>query len=108
VAAVPGPIDEARHAGSNEMLRDGAVVIAGVDDALALFGLAGSRASARARPPLDADASEVWDALAAGPRDADALVAATSLGAPRCLAAITALEMAGLVDCALTGAIARR
>ena len=39
VAAVPGPIDSEQSVGSNELIRDGAVVIASVDDALALLGI---------------------------------------------------------------------
>ena len=39
VAAVPGPIDDLRSAGSNMLLRDGAQVITGVEDLLGLFGL---------------------------------------------------------------------
>src|SRR5215203_5282746 len=41
VAAVPGPIDSPASAGTNQLIRDGAVVIASVADALALAGVAG-------------------------------------------------------------------
>jgi DNA processing protein len=39
VAAVPGPIDEPRSAGSNLLIRDGAHVLTGVDDMLNFYGL---------------------------------------------------------------------
>src|SRR5919202_414928 len=62
VAAVPGPIDAPQSAGANELLRDGAVVIAAVADAVALLGLT---AAARAPgPELSGDAHVVWEALA--------------------------------------------
>lgn len=107
VAAVPGPIDSAESAGSNELLRDGAIVIAGVADALALVGLS---VPVPAAPPEFRDAAEraVWDALAAGPADIDLLCARAALPARDCLAAVTALEMRGVIECELTGEIRRR
>jgi DNA processing protein len=107
VAAVPGPIDSAASAGSNELLRDGAIVIAGVADALALVGVS---VPSRATPPELHDPTEraVWDALAAGPADMDLLCARAALPARDCLAAVTALEMRGAIECELTGAIRRR
>jgi DNA processing protein len=39
VAAVPGQIDDARSAGANLLIRDGAQVLTGVEDLLGLYGL---------------------------------------------------------------------
>ncbi len=39
VAAVPGRIDEERSAGSNRLIRDGASVVADVDDLLMIYGI---------------------------------------------------------------------
>jgi predicted Rossmann fold nucleotide-binding protein DprA/Smf involved in DNA uptake len=36
---VPGPIDDSRAAGANALIRDGAQVVASVDDLLGLYGL---------------------------------------------------------------------
>ena len=105
VAAVPGPIDSAGSAGANELLRDGAAVIASVADLLALAGLT---APARRPPSLAPDEQLVWDALAAGASDADTLAARTRLPAQRCLTALTTLELAGAIECELSGAIRRR
>lgn len=106
VAAVPGPIDAPQSAGSNELLRDGAVVIASIEDALALVG---ATRPPRGAPPIDdPDASVVWSALAAGPLDMDALCAHSRLPAARCMAAVTQLELEGRVECELTGEIRRR
>ncbi len=106
LAAVPGPIDVAQAQGSNELIRDGAVMIADVADAIALMGLT---------PPVrvprsfnDPDAAAIWLALANGPLDSDSLCARSGLPAHRCMAAVTALELQGAIECALTGMIQRR
>jgi DNA processing protein len=106
LAAVPGPIDAPQSIGSNRLLRDGAIVIAEVADALALVGL-----TPPARAPRvfdDGDAAAVWEALARGPLDSDTLCTRSGLPAQRCLAAVTALELQGAIECSLTGTIARR
>ncbi|HEU4641246.1 MAG TPA: DNA-processing protein DprA [Gemmatimonadaceae bacterium] len=106
VAAVPGPIDAPHSVGSNELLRDGAIVIAAVTDALALVGAV---PPVRSLPPLATPAERaVWTALAAGPADLDLLAARAALPARDCLAAVTALELAGAVECEMTGQVRRR
>lgn len=107
VAAVPGPIDSPQSAGSNLLLRDGAHVIANVDDALALLELRGS-ASFTPAPELGQDEASVWDVVAATTSNADDLVARTGLDAHRCLVAVTNLELQGLVSCSPAGEIRRR
>jgi DNA processing protein len=107
VAAVPGPIDSDQSRGSNQLLRDGAVLIAAPDDALALLGVSLPRDIPP--PPLLPDSEQkVWDAIADGFMDTDALPAATDLSIAECLAAITSLEILGLVECSLAGEIRRR
>lgn len=106
VAAVPGPIDSPQSAGTNCLLRDGAYAIASVDDAL---GLIHAAPAARAAPTLEGpDERAVWDALGQGPTDIDSLAAQTCLSARACLAVVTALEVRGVIECALTGEIRRR
>jgi DNA processing protein len=106
VAAVPGPIDSPQSAGSNELLRDGAQLIASAADALALVGLT---APPRA-PANDVSGVErvVWDALSRGALDLDALASRTALPARELMAAVTRLELSGAVECALTGEVRRR
>ncbi len=106
VAAVPGPIDAPASVGSNALLRDGAIVIAAVADAMMLAGV--TPAARRPRVVPEGDERVVWDALGGGPLELDSLVAATALPAARCLVAVTALELAGSVECELTGEIRRR
>jgi DNA processing protein len=106
VAAVPGPIDSPQSAGANLLIRDGAHVIVTADDLLALAGLAPRAATVAP----DASPSEqlVWRSLDAGPLDIDTLTLRSGLPARECLAAVTALEMFGAIECDLTGAIRRR
>jgi len=108
VGAVPGPIDAEQCAGTNMMLRDGAIVIASVDDAIALLGAdapsSAARNSARndgalLRPlqPVDDAAARILAAIGRGARNVDALVDATSLTARDVLGGVSALELRGLV-----------
>lgn len=105
VAAVPGPIDSEQSAGSNELIRDGAVVIASVDDALALLGIRAQ--SQLVDPELPDSQRQLWDLLAEGPVDVDRLASKSGLPLSECLAGISSLEVLGLVDCTLAGEIRR-
>jgi len=107
VAAVPGPIDSDQSRGSNQLLRDGAVLIAAPEDALALLGVSLPKV---APPPqlLPESEQKVWDAIAEGFVETDSLPASTGLTMAECLAAITSLEIIGLVECSLAGEIRRR
>jgi len=106
VAAVPGPIDSPESCGTNELIRDGAMVIASVADALSLVGVS--------PPPKNRDAElsekdlRVWQALSGGGLDVDSLAARSRLPARECLAAVTSLELLGMVECLLTGEVRRR
>jgi DNA processing protein len=106
VAAVPGPIDSEQSRGSNQLLRDGAGFIASADDALALLGIAPQRDCAP--PTLPDSEQKVWEATADGCIDTDRLPAATGLPLSECLAAITSLEILGLVECTIAGEVRRR
>jgi DNA processing protein len=105
VAAVPGPIDVPQAQGSNELLRDGATMLTSMADALALLGLT---APIRLQEiPEGTDERTVWEALDAGGLDHESHAARASLPAHVTLAAVGALELRGLVECALTGEIRR-
>ena len=108
VAAVPGPIDSEQSRGSNQLLRDGAVLIAAPDDALALLGISAPKGARDAVPVLPDSEQEVWDALKDGLTEMDSLPGATGLSMAECLAAVTSLEILGLVECSLGGEIRRR
>lgn len=106
VAAVPGPIDQPQSEGSNLLIRDGAGIVTSVEDALALAGLTPPPRVPRGDP--DGNEGRVWLALADGGLDVDTLCQRSGLPAAECLAAVTTLELAGSIECALTGEIRRR
>jgi DNA processing protein len=108
VAAVPGPIDSDQSRGSNQLLRDGAVLIAAADDALALLGISPPKDANQAPPVLPESEQRVWDALVGGLTEMDSLPATTALSMAECLAAVTSLEILGLVECSLAGEVRRR
>jgi DNA processing protein len=107
VAAVPGPIDSPQSAGTNLLIRTkSATMLSAVDEALALVGV---DPPPRAQDPmLDEKERVVWNALRDGDLDIDALCARSNLPARECMAAITGLELQGMVECLLTGEIRRR
>jgi DNA processing protein len=118
VAAVPGTVIGEQAAGSNALLKDGAILVRDAADVLRELpdeDLRRLRAGGRPdeggapRPLDDPDAARVLLALdAAEPRDADALAVATGLPAARLSAALVLLELEGLAE-ALPGAqFARR
>jgi DNA processing protein len=97
IAAVPGPIDQPQSTGTNWLIANNAQIITSVEDALALAGLTPPPRRPRGAPT--GAEGRVWSVLAHGPLDIDAAV---------CLAAGTALELSGSIECALTGEIRRR
>lgn len=106
LAAVPGPIDSPQSEGTNRLIRDGAHPITCVDDLLALAGL-----DIVPRTPRSFDdpaERAVWDALASGASSLDELCARVALPVSECLSAVSALEIRGAVECALTGEVRRR
>lgn len=106
VAAVPGPIDSPQSDGTNQLLRDGAAVIATIPDALALAGVTQVTQS----EPIqlsDIDA-KVWSALGGQSLSVDTIAARTDLSTRDCLAAVTSLELSGMIESLITGEIRRR
>lgn len=108
VAAVPGAFDSVSCLGSNEMLRDGAHVIATTDDALALLSLSRADTHTPFTPPnLSPPERAIWDVLGAVPLDLDLVVERAGWAADVCLAAVTTLELKGLVRSTYAGALHR-
>lgn len=105
VAVVPGPIDVPQCQGSNELLRDGASALTSMADALALIGLTAPIVLRDLQ--VGGPERAIWDALQQGSADLDTLCARARLPAHQGMAATSALELRGLVECALTGEIRR-
>lgn len=105
VGAVPGPIDVPQAAYSNRLLRDGAHPITCMQDAIALMGL--TAPIRLAAIPEGSIERRLWDALSEGAADLDTLCTRSGLPAREGVAAASALELLGLVECALTGEVRR-
>jgi len=99
VFAVPGRIDSPASVGTNGLIRQGAQLVASVDDVLSAFeylALPGRPADAledAPRPPLTEPERQVVEALNAGPQDVDTLIRATGLGAGDMGSLLIVLEM---------------
>lgn len=106
VAVVPGPIDSPQSAGANQLIRDGACVITSIADALALAGVTG----APQKEPLQLSETEamVWSSIGGMSIGVDTITSRTRLSTRECLAAITSLELAGMVESLVTGHVRRR
>jgi DNA processing protein len=107
-AAVPGAFDSAASLGSNELLRDGAHVIASIDDALALLNLSRPDAPGSIAPSDLTDAERaIWNVIGPSPLDLDVIVDRAGWAADACLAAVTTLELKGLVRSTALGSLHR-
>jgi DNA processing protein len=114
VAAVPGSILSPGAAGSNALLKDGAILVRNADDLLAelpeeerrrLRRHVAPREDAAAGVHLSPDAAALHAALDSDePKDAEVLLSATGLDAARFSAALVHLELEGLVT-VLPGAL---
>lgn len=106
VLAVPGPVDRGGHAGCHRLLRDGATLVETADDVLEAIGVGRPRAGdaaaalpgAAAPAPPAGPAAVVWGALDLDEaRDADDLARRTGLSPDVVGAALTTLELDGLL-----------
>jgi DNA processing protein len=91
VLAVPGEITSALSAGTNALLRLGAVPVTSASDVLEVFGLLPEQ---RSRPRVEGTAATVLEAL---PATMDELVQRTGLAAGPIAAALAELELSSLV-----------
>jgi DNA processing protein len=111
VAAVPGPIDSPRHAGSNQLLAAGAQFISSSEDVLSLVGLTGRQGHVAPAPApveggeIDGPEDAVLRAVRAGASDADGIARATRLAARDISAALASLEVRGALKLDVGGGI---
>jgi DNA processing protein len=99
VAAVPGPVTQSINAGTNALLRDGALLVRDAQDVLdALFGAGGAPAVRRADAiDLEPHLAELLDAVAEGRDTVAALAGASADAAQQAFIGLTELELRGLV-----------
>jgi DNA processing protein len=99
VAAVPGRVTTSITAGSNGLLRDGALLVRGAQDVLdALFGVGGAPAVRRADSiELEPHLAVLLDAVAEGRDTVAAIAGVSDEDAARALVGLSELELRGLV-----------
>ena len=93
VFAVPGEITGALAAGTNRLLRQGAIPLTATEDVLEVYGL--TAADRGAGPRLGCAAAAVLEHLADATLTADELARASGLGPGELAAALAELELAG-------------
>ena len=96
VFAVPGEITSALSVGSNRLLRSGATALTSAADVLETFGI--EPESPPAPPDLSDPATRILARLEVEPAGADALARALELDPGDLAAALTELELAGVVS----------
>jgi DNA processing protein len=101
VLAVPGPIDSATSAGTNQLIREGAVPVTGCADVLEVLGpLAPAPQKGQDVPPEVAPAgleARLVDALSAGILGVDELRNCTGLSLPEIRGGLVRLRLQGAV-----------
>ena len=99
VFAVPGSVESAASAGTNALLREGAILCRDARDILEeLGGLAGMQAPVATPPPkLDVMEQRLWDYLGAEPRELDDIVQELGISVPRLSGMLLTLEMKKIV-----------
>jgi DNA processing protein len=102
VACVPNAIDVPSSSGSNALLKRHAEPVLAPADVLALLNM---RAEPTPAPVLDGDAATVWSAVAGGALDVSAIAQHTQLSARAVAAAVSVLELEGLLVIEATGSI---
>lgn len=96
VFAVPGPLDSPASAGTHSLLRQGAILIRGVEDILEeLEGVTTSTQPLRSPPPADMDDTQrrIWEFLQDRPQHIDAMAQEFGLPVPLLTEALMKLEM---------------
>lgn len=99
VFAVPGPIFARQSAGTHQLLREGATLVANAEDVLHGLDMtaASARREARSELPEDPIEAALLGLLGYTPQHADELGVLAKLGAPQVAAALAVLELKGLV-----------
>jgi DNA processing protein len=100
VFAVPGPIDNPMSAGTNALIREGAVLVRGGEDVIEeLEGVRAPVAPPTQAPPpeLDEVQRRLWDFLGEGARHLDEMAQCLALPVPQLSGALMMMEMKKLV-----------
>lgn len=106
VFAVPGPVTSTKSAGTNRLIKEGAFLVEGAPDVLAVFGIFqkrddedkdGGRAATAPMTSMSGDELAVWKALGDEPLHIDSLAEKTGLSAAKTASLLLGLELKGKV-----------
>jgi DNA processing protein len=101
VFVVPGSPMDARHAGSNSLIKDGAILVRDANDILSVLGLPQSLPQALEKPRQkspDRDTAKVLEALSPTPTAVDELVRRCQVSAASMAEVLLALELEGRLE----------
>jgi len=106
VFAIPGRVDSPMSQGTNDLIRNGSILVQGLEDILEHLGQVGQKLSDVAEsqpalpfapPNMDEIEHALWAALSAGPRTLDDLVRQGNIEISRATSALTMLVIKGAV-----------
>ena len=101
VFVVPGSPMDPRHAGSNSLIRDGAILVRDANDIISVFGLPQSPSQTVEKPTQKSDdtpTAEVLHALGPVPTAVDELVRRCQVSAATVAEVLLALELEGRLE----------
>ena len=106
VFALPGRVDSPTSAGTNDLIRNGAILVQNLDDILEHLGEVGERMTPESPRPeetvvpanLSADEAALLEALTAGELCLDDIVRRTGLQSAKAAAGMTMLVLKGAVE----------
>jgi len=97
VFAIPGNINARTSKGTNQLIKDGAKLVDGLDDILEELGMAGVSSEAEPPPQLEGGEAEIFEILSSEPIHVDKIIRQTGYSSPQVLSLLLSLEIKGLV-----------
>lgn len=97
VFAIPGNINARTSKGANQLIKEGAKLVAGVDDILEELGMAGSPLAHQPPPQLEGEEAIIFALLCSEPLHVDKIIRQTKYSSSQVLSTLLSLELKGLV-----------
>ena len=104
VGAVPGPVTAGPSVGANELIASGAALVRGGEDVVGHYsGMGLSLPERNSGPGLGGAERSILEAVESGHSLVDSIATAAGIGVVEASAGLARLEIAGYVNCSLTG-----
>lgn len=97
VFAIPGNINARASKGANQLIKEGAKLVAGVDDILEELGMVGEALANEPPPQLEGEEAIIFALLSSEPLHVDRIIRQTKYPSSRVLSTLLSLELKGLV-----------